>query len=185
MRYRIILLLMCLLLSAGCVEQQNVRAPIKAPKPVTPVVGSNGLDGDEEQAVLSYHNQMRAGVGVAPLLWSKELAQHATNWATQLAAQGCAIPVSKNSNDGENIFISVSPQTHEAVVEAAKAWESEKINYSGERLNKSLRSQVGHYTQMVWRDTVQLGCAKAACKDGLVVVCDYNPVGNFLGKKPY
>ncbi|MFI3217899.1 MAG: CAP domain-containing protein, partial [Methylococcales bacterium] len=73
----------------------------------------------------------------------------------------------------------------EAVIEAAKAWESEKINYSGEALNKANWSQAGHYTQMVWRDTLQLGCAKVACNSGVVVVCNYDPAGNFIGKKPY
>jgi pathogenesis-related protein 1 len=185
MQQRHVLLFLVLLLSAGCAEQQTVRVPVKTVPPVAPVVGSNGLDGNEEQAVLSYHNQVRAAVGVAPLNWSGQLAQHATTWATKLAAQGCAIQHSQDSNYGENIFIESSTQDHTVVVEAAKAWESEKINYSGEPLNKSVRSQAGQYTQMVWRKTTELGCAKATCADGLVVVCNYNPAGNFLGKKPY
>jgi pathogenesis-related protein 1 len=183
MQQRPILVFLVLLLSAGCAEQPTVRVPVKTTTPVAPVVGSNGLDGNEEQAVLSYHNQVRASVGVAPLNWSEKLSQHAANWTTKLAAQGCAIGHSQDSNYGENIFISSS--NHDAVVEAAKAWESEKINYSGEPLNKSLWSQVGHYTQMVWRDTSELGCAKVACANDLIVVCNYNPAGNFMGKKPY
>jgi pathogenesis-related protein 1 len=186
MQQRPILVFLVLLLSAGCAEQQTI-VPVKTATPVAPVVGSNGLDGNEEQAVLSYHNQVRASVGVAPLNWSAQLAQHAANWATKLAAQGCAMGHSEDSNYGENIFMRSSTQdpNHDAVVEAAKAWDSEKINYSGEALNKANWSQSGHYTQMVWRDTSELGCAKVACANDLIVVCNYNPAGNFMGKKPY
>ncbi|MEI6705520.1 MAG: CAP domain-containing protein [Methylococcales bacterium] len=180
------LLCLTLLLSVGgCAEQQSVRVSQKSTTDTAHVLGSNGLDGDEEQAILSYHNQIRASVGVPPLHWSKELAQHAANWGAKLAAQGCAMQHSQDSSYGENLFISSASQDHEAVIEAAKAWESEKINYSGEPLNKANWSQSGHYTQMVWRDTAQLGCAKVACNSGVVVVCNYDPAGNFIGKKPY
>jgi pathogenesis-related protein 1 len=174
-----------LLLIVGCAEQQNVKVSQKPAPVVVPVVGSNGLDGNEEQAILSYHNQIRASVKIPPLIWSKELVQHATKWSARLAAQGCAMQHSKDSRYGENIFLGSANLNHEAVVEAAKAWESEKINYSGERLSKSLWSQVGDYTQMVWRDTTQMGCAKAVCGDQIIIVCNYNPPGNILGKKPY
>lgn len=183
MIHRYVFLLVVLLI-ASCAEQPKVK---KAPKPVAPVaaIGINGLDGDEEQAVLSYHNNVRASVSVPPLGWSKELAQHAADWSNKLAANGCSLEHSQNSDYGENIFMGASSLGHDAVVEAAKAWESEKINYAGEPLNKANWSQAGHYTQMVWRNTKQLGCAKASCGDNLVIVCNYNPAGNMIGKKPY
>jgi pathogenesis-related protein 1 len=186
MQYRHILLCLALLLGVGCAEQQqSVKVFSKKPAPVIKPIGINGLDGDEEQAVLSYHNQVRASVNIPPLTWSAELAQYAANQAAKLATQGCALKHSKNARYGENLFSGAVSLNHEAVVEAAKAWESEKINYSGDKLNKANRSQVGHYTQMVWRDTKQLGCAKIACADQIIVVCNYAPAGNRLGKKPY
>jgi pathogenesis-related protein 1 len=186
MQHRHVLLLVCLLLIVSCTEQQNVRVPSHQPVPAaTRNVGSNGLDGDEEQAILSYHNQVRASVGVPPLVWSKEVAQHATDWSARLATQGCTIQHSQDNGYGENIFMGTANQGHDAVIEAAKTWESEKVNFSGEALNKSVWSQAGHYTQMVWRDTSDLGCAKASCGDNLIVVCNYKPAGNILGEKPY
>lgn len=179
-----VLLGLILLLSTACAEQEKpvLRKPQTAP---VAIVGSNGLDGNEEQAVLSYHNEVRASVNVPPLAWSKELAQHATNWSANLAAHGCAMEHSQDSNYGENLYMGASSEGHDAVVLAAKAWESEKINYSGEPLKKAYLSQAGHYTQMVWRTTTQLGCAKVSCGDNLIVVCNYAPAGNIMGKKPY
>jgi len=46
----------------------------------------------------------------------------------------------------------------------------------------------GHYTQVVWRATQQVGCALGRCP-GLAypntIVCDYGPGGNVNNQKPY
>jgi pathogenesis-related protein 1 len=180
------LLSLVVLLSTGCAEQQKMPVSTKtSTTPVAKIPGINGLDGDEEQAILSYHNEVRASVKVPPLHWSKELAQHAANSIATLASKGCELRHSKDSNYGENLFMSTTDQNHETVIAAAKEWEGEKINYLGEALNKANRSQAGHYTQMVWRNTTELGCAKAVCGDKLIVACNYSPAGNILGQKPY
>jgi pathogenesis-related protein 1 len=178
-----ILLVAIFLLAAGCANQQPSQ--VSKNPPIVSIAGINGLDGDEEQAILSYHNEVRASVNVPPLIWSKMLSQHATAWGATLAAKGCSLDHSEDLNYGENLFIGSASLNHEAVVEAAKSWESEKINYSGEPLKKANSSQVGHYTQMVWRNTTELGCAKVACNNEVIVVCNYNPAGNQLGAKPY
>jgi pathogenesis-related protein 1 len=74
---------------------------------------------------------------------------------------------------------------HYGVVDAVKAWESEKPNYRGQPLGLSNSADIGHYTQMVWRHSKQIGCAKAECRGNLIVVCNYDPPGNVLGQKPY
>jgi hypothetical protein len=47
----------------------------------------------------------------------------------------------------------------------------------------------GHYTQVVWRKTRELGCGYATCKrDGFLVefwACNYSPAGNVRGQEPY
>ncbi len=43
----------------------------------------------------------------------------------------------------------------------------------------------GHYTQLVWRGTRDVGCAKVFCSGYMIVVCNYNPPGNVLGLRPY
>jgi hypothetical protein len=47
----------------------------------------------------------------------------------------------------------------------------------------------GHYTQMVWENSLRVGCATNAnnCGSGMVrqLICLYSPYGNFNGQLPY
>ena len=47
----------------------------------------------------------------------------------------------------------------------------------------------GHYTQVVWRNTTEIGCGVATCKEGALTwdiwICNYAPPGNIAGQKPY
>lgn len=184
MRYHhdyFIVLVSTFLLSAGCATQQPSK--VSANPPIVSIPGINGLDGDEEQTILSYHNEARASVNVPPLNWSRTLSKHAATWAATLANKGCSLRYSQDSIYGENLFIGSSDQ---AVIDAVESWENEKSDYSGQPLNKSVWSVAGHYTQMVWRNSTELGCAKVvACDDKLIVICNYAPSGNHIGEKPY
>jgi pathogenesis-related protein 1 len=179
MRYCHFLLCLTLLFSAGCANQQQTQATDP------PVPSTNGLDGNEEQAILSYHNEVRSSVNVPPLSWSKELSKQAATWGATLATKGCKLQHNQDSKYGENLFMTSPDRDHDAVIDAAESWESEKENYSGQPLTKANVSAVGHYTQMVWSITSAVGCAKVACNNKLIVVCNYSPRGNQLGAKPY
>lgn len=165
-------------LMTACVNQQDVRVSTNTPQ--IPVALSNGLDGDEEQAILSYHNEVRASVNVPPLIWSKTLAQHAATWGATLAVS-CSLKHSQDSRYGENLFMVSAIRDHEAVIDAAKSWESERDNY----VQQPLSTATAHYTQMVWQENQALGCAKLACNNKFIVICHYAPAGNYQDKKPY
>jgi hypothetical protein len=44
---------------------------------------------------------------------------------------------------------------------------------------------IGHYTQMVWKNTKEVGCGTASNDNLVVLVCRYSPSGNQLGQSPY
>ncbi len=145
------------------------------PTPIDPAPTSSIMSADE-QAVLDYHNKVRNDVGVQAFTWSTTVAQAAQTWVDNLAATSCSLQHS-DSNYGENLYMGSGSRD---MVSAAKAWEEEKSNY------ESNSGQDGHYTQMVWRNSTELGCAAATCNSGATIIsCNYNPPGNFSGQKPY
>jgi len=130
--------------------------------------------------MLAAHNQIRARVDVQPLIWSASLAARAQDWADQLLQQG-RFYHRPNSNLGENIFEILGG--HVSPAEVVGDWASEAGSYNY-RAN-TCRGLCGHYTQVVWRGTRELGCAVASKHGREVWVCDYNPHGNWIGERPY
>jgi PadR family transcriptional regulator len=49
----------------------------------------------------------------------------------------------------------------------------------------SCRGVCGHYTQIVWSNTREVGCGVARDSNREVWVCNYNPPGNWIGERPY
>jgi len=157
-----------------------------APEVTTPAAAPPVADGTlsaEEKALFDYHNKVRADVSVAPLVWSDKLKGVAAAWGQKLVAKGCVMEHSKGSGYGENLYMGSAE--YFTMLDAAKSWESEKKHYTGAPLNGSNWYKSGHYTQMVWRKTTEVGCAKVTCKGSLIVICNYNPPGNFMGEKAY
>jgi uncharacterized protein YkwD len=150
------------------------------PTPINPTTPTDPTTSptisSDEQVILDYHNRVRADVGVQPLKWSPKVAVAAQSWVNQLATTSCNLQHSGNGY-GENMYWASGRSD---LVSAAERWEIEKINY----LNSS--GETGHYTQMVWRNSTELGCASARCSDGATLVsCNYNPPGNDPRQKPY
>ena len=137
----------------------------------------------DQRVILNYQNRVRADVGVGPLRWDDGLAAFAQQWADHLAANGCKMQHRQPNDYGENLFQGTAG--FYSAVDAAKGWETEKKLYHGGLITESNYHPIGHYTQMVWRDTKKVGCGEAICDGTLLVACNYDPPGNWLGKKPY
>jgi len=152
-------------------------------------VPSRGLQGAERRVILAEHNRTRHDVKMPPLLWSDELGAFAQEWADQLARTSCSLQHRPRSGrwkqrHGENLFMGTAG--YYTVKSAAQGWESEKKDYRGGPIVMNNHFfKIGHYTQMIWRRTTHVGCAKSVCRGNLIVVCNYNPPGNMIGRTPF
>ncbi|MES2893853.1 MAG: CAP domain-containing protein [Bacteroidota bacterium] len=136
-----------------------------------------------EKAVLEAHNKLRREVGVPDLVWSNELAARAQTWAYELAKKNMGefvLEHSQTKHIGENIVGGfVQGRTPDQAV--TDAWgDNEKPNFDPNTRKCIGDKECGHYTQVVWRNTTQVGCAIAVNPNGkYLLICNYSPPGNF------
>jgi len=139
------------------------------------------------QAALRVHNDLRDLVSAPPLTWSPRLAGQARRYAQRLAQQNCQLRHA-SVPEGENLYAMWgTPEFMPALpFEAASlAWGAEKPHYQGQPIGRGRFEAYGHYTQMIWKDTREVGIASATGKRGcLVVVARYHPAGNVIGSRP-
>jgi len=138
---------------------------------------------EEKQMILERHAHWRKIVGLPALTWSDEMAELADDWARTLKKKGCQMSHRPNNNYGENIFWGTVG--HYTAADAVDAWASEKADYDYASNSCNPGKVCGHYTQIVWKNTTEVGCAKIVCNGNVVWVCNYNPPGNYIGQKPY
>ena len=138
---------------------------------------------------LRLHNQERAALGLPLLTWSDRLAKAAENWAAKLS-RGSVLRhdvQSDASEQGENLWM--GNRGYYSIDEMIGDWSAEKARFRrGKMPNISSQNDwegVGHYSQMVWRNTRSVGCAIAQSPDWDVLVCRYDPPGNVWGQKPF
>jgi hypothetical protein len=153
---------------------------------------------------LEVHNCARktvdppASTPIQSLTWDATVASTAQTWAN-----GCNYAHGGQNGYGQNIYAATStdPNFTATLTDAADAWASEEpyYNYAANTCNTAnppnTAGTCGHYTQVVWNSTTQLGCGLKFCTtnspfpgfpnpDWYFVVCDYNPAGN-NGSRPY
>ncbi|EOA32548.1 hypothetical protein CARUB_v10015837mg [Capsella rubella] len=141
-------------------------------------------NGDvKPQQTLLVHNKARAMVGVGPMVWNETLATYAQNYA-QERARDCAMEHSSGPF-GENLAAGWGTMSGPV---ATEYWMTEKEHYDYYSNTCGGEDGVcGHYTQIVWRDSVRLGCGSVRCKNDeyIWVICSYDPPGNYIGQRPY
>lgn len=139
------------------------------------------------KGITERHNFWREQVGQPPLQWSDELAAEARIWAEELARRGCQMEHRPGSGKwgtvhGENIFWASGMDADALMV--VDAWAEERQFYQA-ATGKCRGGICGHYTQLVWKTTRQVGCGMARCGEEEIWVCNYDPPGNFVGQKAY
>jgi pathogenesis-related protein 1 len=155
--------------------------------------GGSGAGGGTANELVAAHNAVRSAAMpvpspvLMPMAWSPLVATVAQNWANN-----CNYMHNMNRGSlGENIFAaSGGSWTPTAVV---NSWASEKSDYTYSTNSCASGKMCGHYTQIVWRTSLGLGCGMKVCTTGspfgsgtwVFWVCDYSPPGNYVGTKPY
>lgn len=153
------------------------------------VVGTTGRTTNWRQRVLASQNLERESLGISPLAWDERLASSAQDWADYLARTGRF----EHSNDdpvhpeGENLWAGTKGYyTPEAMT---GAWIAEKKHFIAgvfpHNSNTGQVEDVGHYTQLVWRSSKQVGCAIAQSASEDLLVCRYSDAGNWVGERPF
>uniref|UniRef100_A0A0D9WV60 SCP domain-containing protein n=1 Tax=Leersia perrieri TaxID=77586 RepID=A0A0D9WV60_9ORYZ len=135
------------------------------------------------------HNAARAAVGVGPVTWDDTVAAYAQSYADQRRGD-CQLQHSDTGGKyGENIYGGGGYGSQWTAGDAVAAWVNEKQWYDHD--SNSCSAPEGnsclHYTQVVWRDSTAIGCARVVCDgdDGVFITCNYSPPGNYVGQPPY
>ncbi len=159
----------------------------------TTSTGASG--GDAANQYIDAINAVRAAVSKptnysgswAPLpdvVWSETVAASAQSWATHLATtQSCKLVHESQSTYGENLAMGTNLTPKQAV----DMWASEKNLYTWSPTYSmaDFNAGSGHYTQLAWRKSTQVGCGSATCSRNVVISCRFSPPGNSIGQAVY
>ncbi|NXS51699.1 PI16 inhibitor, partial [Brachypteracias leptosomus] len=149
------------------------------------------LSDEEKKIILDGHNKYRSQVSppamdMLKMSWDPELEAFA-----QAYAEKCIWDHNKErGRRGENLFAMAPTLDLEFAVED---WNAEEKFYNLTTSTCVPGQMCGHYTQVVWASTHQIGCGASFCEkiDGIetedmyLLVCNYYPPGNMKGRKPY
>lgn len=133
------------------------------------------------QDYVNAHNPARTQVGVGPMTWNTTLATYAQNYANQRIGD-CNL-IHSTGDYGENLAKGYGSTF--TGTDAVNLWIAEKPYYNYYS-NDCVGGECLHYTQVVWRNSVRVGCARVQCNNGWwFVICNYDPPGNYVGQRPY
>ncbi len=130
--------------------------------------------------------QPRPSPRLRDLKWNATVAASAQSWANQ-----CTWSHPGGHPYGENLAAGSIGYDAPGLV---PMWIDEHVFYNYASNSCTPGQMCGHYTQMVWRNTQQLGCATQTCAgpppwggggQWLFLVCRYSPPGNIIGQRPY
>ncbi|XBI05545.1 hypothetical protein VPH35_133701 [Triticum aestivum] len=123
------------------------------------------------QDYVNLHNRARAADGVGPVVWNNNVAKFAQDYTAERRAD-CRLWGSSQRMTAAN---------------AVNSWVSEKQNYHRGSNTCDTGKVCGHYTQVVWRRSTRIGCARVICDRnwGVFIICSYDPPGNVRGRGPF
>lgn len=150
-------------------------------------IPQNTIDETEEieSATLRTNTIRQEQYSDAPMEWNDTIANSAQNHLNTLVNNGQF--EHSTSEHGENLYLSSFESSY---IDAIDAWYNEIAHYNVEDNSCDDGQVCGHYTQLIWKTTTQMGCAKGIYTTGehqgsTLIVCQYNPAGNIIGERPF
>jgi len=142
------------------------------------------LDTYTRDLLLDLHNVERAYVGIKNLTWSSSLETTAQEWAEYLATNN------KFSHSGEAVGenLAMASIRSNVVAYMFSLWSGEKSSFSNAKPYPDVSTDggaVGHYTQLIWGATYEVGCGVANTTSYSYLVCQYLLAGNYIGNYVY
>ena len=117
------------------------------------------------------HNKFRRRhIDTPDVKWSSTVAASAQQWADTCIWKHSGGPYGENMAQGG--FSSAE--------EVVEYWYEEIADYDFN--NPGFSMSTGHFTQVVWKNTTEIGCGY--CSKCGHYVCQYNPPGNYSGQFP-
>ena len=143
---------------------------------------NNNSNDDVENEALHCHNDYRTKHHAPPLTINKELSSIAQQYADHLAKNDIfehSDNKYKGNPLGENLYMcSGTAITGKAMT---SSWYNEIKDYDFTKPGFSM--QTGHFTQVIWKSTTQMGIGYAQSESGNYYgVANYYPAGNFTGE---
>ncbi|XP_069832326.1 peptidase inhibitor 16-like [Dendropsophus ebraccatus] len=150
------------------------------------------LTDEEKKTIVEKHNFYRSrpdpsATDMKSLRWDKSLEDLATSYAAKCMWEHNE----ERGFRGENLFLMSGSGLD--VELGLDDWHQERDFYNFTTNTCQEGKMCGHYTQMVWADTERVGCGEKFCEkvegfedaNMFLLVCNYEPPGNFQGEKPY
>jgi uncharacterized protein YkwD len=159
-------------------ENDPVDLPKEKPAPAPAPAPAAAAGGAVAQRWIAAHNKVRAAHCAPALTWSTKLAAIAQKWADTLKAKGCVFGHSGDQTYGENLAAGTAGALDPEGTVAM--WYDEIKLYKFPAGGFSMKT--GHFTQVVWTTTKQVGCGHVTCNGNDIYVCNYDPPGNWEGQ---
>ncbi|AKM11675.1 hypothetical protein AB433_08505 [Croceicoccus naphthovorans] len=143
-------------------------------------------EGSFADRLLESHNEERRRVGVPELRWSPKLAAQARDYAQKLSKGRSLVHASRAERGGAGENLWHGRAGFYSAEEMIEGMVDEKRHFKrGNFPQVSTTGQwadVGHYTQVIWRETTEVGCAVVPGGGNDWLVCRYWPAGNVYGR---
>lgn len=141
------------------------------------------------QRMLDLHNRERAAVGAPPLRWDPILAESAARYGPELALLGRLVHSPRETRPGQRENLAMGSTGAFAPEDLLGFWVNEKRAFTPGVFPAVSTTgnwhDIAHYTQMIWRDTTNVGCALYRGNGKDFLICRYSPPGNADGKPVY